>query len=98
MTHITSTTLRDRGPKGATIWLEGLERHGWRGGETYSVTITPEAIIYTKATEGKTRKVTASNGGLIDTTNKKVQVWAQGATEVQVHIGSQRIHIERVVA
>ena len=97
MTHTTTTPIRANS-KGATIWVQDLAKHGWAGGTTYSVTITPEAIVYTKTTEGKVRKVTASKGGIIDNTSKKVLAWAQGATEARVHIASQRIHIERVAA
>ena len=94
MTHTTTTPIRTVS-KGATIWVQDLAKHGWAGGTQYSVTITPDAIVYTKCTTGKVRKVTASKGGVIDNTSKKVLVWSQGATTATVHIGAQRIHIER---
>lgn len=97
MAHTTQTVIRPNS-KGATVWIQDLAKHGWSGGTLYTTEITQDAIIYTKATPettGKVRKVTASKGGIIDNTSKKVLTWAQGATEATVHIGTQRIHIER---
>ena len=94
MAHTTTTPIRTNS-KGATIWVQDLAKHGWQGGTQYSVTITPDAIVYTKCTTGKVRKVTASKGGVIDNTSKKVLVWSQGATQAHVHITSDTITITR---
>ena len=82
--------------KGHRVWIQGLASHGWHGGDTFTTTIEGEWIVYAKATTGKLRKVTAGkHGGLIDTTSKKVTVWAGECTRALVGISDTRIVIKR---
>lgn len=94
MTHMTTTPIAPT-TKGHRVWLQGLDAHGWTGGTTYSVQFTADLIVYTKATEGRVRKVTASKGGVIDTTSQKVTQWAQGSTQARVAIDHDTIIIMR---
>ena len=88
MSNLIAETVVADTAKGKRVWLQGLERHGWHGGATYRTDYTPDAIVYTRTTVGKVRRVTASKGGIIDTVGKRVTQWAQGASVVQVYISS----------
>lgn len=98
MKHKIFNTTITATKKGHRVWLQGLEAHGWHGGDTFTTTIDGEWIVYAKATTGKLRKVTAGkHGGLIDTTSKKVTVWAGECTRALVGISDTRIVIKRGV-
>jgi hypothetical protein len=87
--------------KGHRIFLEGLSAVGWHGGSRYTVDYTLDTIILMKAlpdTVGKTRKVTASKGGVIDLESKRITKWAKGSESVSVQYDHNHIIIERVVA
>ena len=95
MTHTTIIPIAPTS-KGHRLWIQGLDQYGWNGGTQYTVTMTSEHVVYTKATTGRTRTVTASKGGIIDTTSKKVTQWAQGATQAMATITTDVITIGRV--
>ena len=92
---ILNTTITPT-KKGHRVWIQGLAEHGWCGGDTFTTTIDGDWIVYAKATTGKLRKVTAGkHGGLIDTTSKKVTVWAGECTRALVGISDTHIVIKR---
>ena len=80
--------------KGARVWIQGLERHGWTGGDRFTTTFQGSTIVHQRDPNGK-RKVTAAKGGIIDTVGKKVTQWAQGASTATVHMDCNRIVITR---
>lgn len=81
--------------KGHRVWLQGLYRFGWNGGDTYTTEFTEEAIILVRATEGKVRKVTNSKGGIIDLVSMKVTKWARDAEHCDVTYTATTITIVR---
>jgi hypothetical protein len=89
-TPLTMTT------KGIRVWVQGIAQHGWPAGTTYNTVIVGDTITYTKATEGKLRKVTAGKGCLIDNTSNKVTRWAQGSTQATYTITPHTITITRI--
>ena len=91
-----TSTLIAQTKKGHRIFLEGTAVAGFTPRARYSVTIAEDHIILTLTTEGNTRGVTPSKGGVIDLESKKITQWAQGATQVTVHHGEGNILIERV--
>ena len=94
MKKIYDTVIADTS-KGKRVWIQGIAQFGWTGGTQYSVQYTDNLIVYKRTTEGKTRKVTASKGGVIDTVGKKVTQWAQDSTSVRVAIDQDSIIILR---
>ena len=84
--------------KGHRVFLEGTSSVGFHPRARYSVTWHSDTIVLTLTTEGKTRGVTPSKGGVIDLESKKVTQWAQGASHVTVHTGHNTITIQRVAA
>ena len=86
--------------KGHRIFLESTSSVGFMPRARYSVEFIGNFITLTLTTEGKTRGVTPSKGGVIDLESKKVTQWAQDSTEVLVraHTADGIIVIERVVA
>jgi hypothetical protein len=89
-TPLTMTT------KGIRVWIQGIGQHGWTAGTTFNTVIAGDTIVYTKATEGKLRKVTRDKGCLIDNTSQKVTRWAQGSTQATYIITGDTITITRV--
>lgn len=83
--------------KGSRVWLQGLTRYGWDGGDFYTTEYTSSAIVLTKVpTKQKgARKVTAAKDGIIDLCSNKVTEWAQEATQVAVVYTEQAIIITR---
>jgi hypothetical protein len=92
-----STTIVAPTTKGVRIYLEGISKVGWRGGSAYTVTYHDDKIVLSQqwAVGAKTRKVTASKGGVIDLESMKVQRWAQGATSVDITYSPDYITITR---
>ena len=89
---IAQTVIADTS-KGKRVWLQGLSRHGWDGGNTYRTDYTPDSIVYTRTSVGKVRKVTDSKGGIIDTVGKRVTQWAQGSDTVHVYLSDDGAQI-----
>ena len=93
--RIFNTTITPT-KKGHRVWIQGLAEHGWHGGNTFTTTIDGAWIVYAKATTGKLRRVTAGKHGcLIDTTSKKVTVWAGECTRALVCVSDTCIVIKR---
>ena len=88
------TTTIARTKKGSRIWLEGLSASGWWPGTRFTTVITPRAIRHVRLADGK-RSVRDSKGGIIDTTSKKVERWAQGAERANITIETHAITITR---
>jgi hypothetical protein len=92
-----STTLVANTSKGQRIFLEGINKVGWQGGAAYTVTFHADKIVLSLqwATGAKTRKVTASKGGVIDLQSNKITRWANGATSVNIEYSADYITITR---
>jgi hypothetical protein len=90
-THTLIATTK----KGKRVFLEGIAKAGWLGGDTYRVEYTPTSIFLTKGVVGKLRKVTDSKGGVIDLESQAVARWAQDSTHCHVIYDGDVIVIQR---
>jgi hypothetical protein len=82
--------------KGLRVWVQGIAQHGWPQGTTFNTVLKGDTMVFTKATEGKLRKVTAVKGSFIDNTSQKVTRLAQGSTQATWTITATTITVTRI--
>ena len=96
MTTHTYKTCRNKGH--ARIWIEGdrLTAAGWKNGDRFNKTITPDGILLTRADDGAHKIAGTADRPIIDLCGKYLTEFFGSATSYTATFSKSRIGIIKV--